>query len=54
MTLAEVMKGADVFAGVSVAGLVTKDMVRSMADKPILFALANPDPEISYPDAVSA
>lgn len=53
MTLAEVMKGADVFAGVSAADLVSKDMVRSMADKPILFAMANPDPEISYRDAVS-
>jgi malate dehydrogenase (oxaloacetate-decarboxylating)(NADP+) len=51
MTLAEVMKGADVFAGVSVAGIVTKEMVRSMADRPILFAMANPDPEISYPEA---
>ncbi|MEJ2545434.1 MAG: phosphate acyltransferase [Calditrichaceae bacterium] len=47
------MKGADVFAGVSVAGLVTKEMVKSMADKPIIFAMANPDPEITYPDATS-
>ncbi len=53
MDLAEVMKGADVFAGVSVAGVVTKSMVRSMADRPIIFAMANPDPEITYPDAVS-
>ncbi len=53
-TLAEVMKGADVFAGVSVSGLVTKEMVRSMADKPIIFAMANPDPEITYPDAIEA
>ena len=53
-TLAEVMKGADVFAGVSVGGLVTKEMVRSMADKPIIFAMANPDPEITYPDAIEA
>ena len=53
LSLAEVIKGADVFAGVSVAGLVTKDMVKSMADKPIIFALANPDPEISYHDARS-
>ncbi|NOX87623.1 MAG: NADP-dependent malic enzyme [Calditrichaeota bacterium] len=52
-TLADVMKGADVFAGVSVAGLVTKEMVKSMADKPIIFAMANPDPEISYQDAIS-
>ena len=53
-TLAEAMVGCDVFLGCSVAGLVTQDMVRSMADKPIVFALANPDPEISYPDAVAA
>lgn len=53
MTLADVMKGADVFAGYSTAGLVTREMVRSMADRPIVFALANPDPEITYPDAVS-
>ncbi len=51
--LGDVMKGADIFAGVSVAGLVTKEMVKSMADKPIIFAMANPDPEISYPDATS-
>ncbi|MBN1406271.1 MAG: NADP-dependent malic enzyme, partial [Calditrichaceae bacterium] len=51
--LADVIKGADVFAGVSVAGLVTKEMVKSMADKPIIFAMANPDPEITYPDATS-
>jgi len=53
-TLAEAMKGADVFVGLSKAGLVTKDMVRSMADKPIIFALANPYPEISYEDAKDA
>ncbi len=53
MTLAEVMKGADVFAGVSVGGLVTKEMVKSMADRPIIFAMANPDPEITYEDALS-
>ncbi len=52
-TLGEVMVGADVFAGVSVAGLVSKEMVKSMADKPIIFAMANPDPEITYPDACS-
>jgi len=50
--LADVMKGADVFCGVSVADMVTKEMVKSMADKPIIFAMANPDPEISYYDAV--
>jgi len=53
-SLADVIKGADVFAGVSVGGLVTKEMVKNMADKPIIFAMANPDPEISYPDATAA
>ncbi|MHC1726380.1 MAG: NADP-dependent malic enzyme [Syntrophobacteraceae bacterium] len=53
MTLAEVMKDADVFAGVSAAGVLKKDMVKSMAPRPIIFALANPDPEISYADATS-
>jgi malate dehydrogenase (oxaloacetate-decarboxylating)(NADP+) len=53
-TLAEAIDGADVFLGLSVAGTVTKDMVASMADVPIVFALANPDPEISYPDARQA
>ncbi len=52
-SLADVMKGADVFAGFSVAGLVSKEMVKSMAVRPIVFALANPDPEISYHDATS-
>ncbi len=46
-TLAEAMEGADVFIGLSVKGAVTKDMVKSMAAKPIIFALANPDPEIT-------
>ena len=53
-TLAEAMKGADVFVGVSVANCVTKDMVRSMADKPILFTCANPVPEILPEDAFEA
>lgn len=53
-TLAEALQGADVFVGVSAAGLVTKEMVRSMADNPIVFAMANPDPEITYEDAKSA
>lgn len=53
-TLADAMKGADVFLGVSVKGLVTKDMVRSMADNPMVFAMANPDPEITYEDAKEA
>ncbi|MEK7688334.1 MAG: NADP-dependent malic enzyme [Pseudomonadota bacterium] len=52
-TLAEAMKGADVFFGLSVKGAVTKEMVRSMADKPIIFAMANPDPEISPEDVKS-
>jgi malate dehydrogenase (oxaloacetate-decarboxylating)(NADP+) len=46
-TLAEAMKGADVFFGLSVEGAIDADMVRSMADKPIIFAMANPDPEIT-------
>ena len=47
-TLAEALVGADVFVGLSVGGVVTMDMVRSMARDPIVFAMANPDPEISY------
>jgi malate dehydrogenase (oxaloacetate-decarboxylating) len=50
-SISEVMKGTDVFIGVSVGGLVTKDMVRQMADDPIIFAMANPDPEIMPDDA---
>src|SRR6201981_910727 len=46
-TLAEALEGADVFLGLWVKGAMTKDMVKSMADKPIIFAMANPDPEIS-------
>jgi len=53
-TLAEAMVGADVFVGVSVKGVVTQDMLRTMADKPIVMAMANPDPEITYPDARAA
>jgi malate dehydrogenase (oxaloacetate-decarboxylating)(NADP+) len=53
-TLAEAIAGADIFLGVSVADAVTKEMLLSMADAPIVFALANPDPEISYPAARSA
>ncbi len=52
-TLAEGMVGADVFIGLSVGGMVTKDMVKTLAPNPIIFALANPDPEITYDDAVS-
>ena len=50
-TLAEAMKGADVAVGCSVKGAFTQDMVRSMAARPIVFAMANPDPEITYEDA---
>jgi len=53
-TLAEALKGTDVFCGVSGPNLVTQDMVRSMAKNPIIFAMANPDPEITYPDAKAA
>jgi malate dehydrogenase (oxaloacetate-decarboxylating)(NADP+) len=53
-TLAEAMRGADVFVGVSSAGLVTPEMVKSMAPRPIVFAMANPDPEITYPAAREA
>ncbi len=53
-SLADALKGADVFSGVSAANIVTKDMVRSMADNPIIFAMANPDPEITYEEAMSA
>ena len=53
-TLADAMEGADVFLGCSVKGLVTAKMVQSMAKNPVVFALANPDPEISYPEAVEA
>ncbi len=52
-TLADVLEGADVFIGLSSAGLVTQPMVKSMAKNPIIFAMANPDPEIS-PDDVAA
>ncbi|MPZ22240.1 MAG: hypothetical protein GEU28_01550 [Dehalococcoidia bacterium] len=51
-TLADALEGADVFVGVSIAGIVTTDMVRTMAPDPIIFAMANPDPEIT-PDEVA-
>jgi len=54
MTLAEAMKDADVFIGLSVGNCVTADMVKSMAKNPIVFAMANPDPEISWEDATGA
>ena len=53
-TLAEALNGADVFVGLSVAGAVTGEMLEKMAPKPIVFALANPDPEIPYDQAKSA
>src|SRR3984957_16391530 len=53
-TLADALEGADVFLGGSVKGLVTQEMLKRMAPRPIVFALANPDPEISYPDAREA
>jgi malate dehydrogenase (oxaloacetate-decarboxylating)(NADP+) len=60
-TLAEAIRGADVFLGLSVADVLTPEMVKSMAERPIIFALANPDPEIRYelakevrPDAIVA
>ncbi len=52
--LAEAMKGADIFLGVSVAGVVTKEMIKSMAKDPIILALANPVPEIMPEDAFEA
>ena len=53
-TLAEAMKGADVFLGLSKGNILSQDMVRSMAPSPIVFAMANPDPEITYEAATSA
>ena len=53
-TLAEAVNGADVFVGLSKGNVLTKDMVRSMAKDPVIFALANPVPEISYEDAMDA
>lgn len=53
-TLEEAVKGADVFVGLSKGNVLSQDMVRSMANHPIVFALANPIPEITYEDAISA
>jgi malate dehydrogenase (oxaloacetate-decarboxylating)(NADP+) len=53
-TLAEALVGADVFAGLSVKGAITQEMIRSMAPDPIVFAMANPDPEITYEEAKAA
>ncbi|HRX93680.1 MAG TPA: NADP-dependent malic enzyme, partial [Chitinophagaceae bacterium] len=54
MTLAEGMKDADVFIGLSKGNVISQEMVKSMAKNPIVFAMANPDPEISWEDATSA
>lgn len=53
-TLAEAVRDADVFLGLSVGGVLTKEMVATMAPRPVIFALANPDPEITYDEAVAA
>jgi len=53
-TLAEALQGADMLLGLSVANMVTPEMVKSMAKRPIIFACANPDPEITYPEAKAA
>ena len=53
-TLEEAVRGADVFLGLSKGNVLTQDMVRSMAENPIVFALANPVPEITYEDAMAA
>jgi len=53
-TLSDLVKGADVLVGLSVKGAFTQDMLRTMAPKPIVFAMANPDPEITYEEALAA
>ncbi len=53
-SLDDAMKGADVFVGLSKGNVVTQDMIKLLAPKPIVFAMANPDPEITYPDAIEA
>ena len=54
ITLEQAMKDADVFIGLSAGNVVSQDMVKSMAKNPIVFAMANPDPEISWEDAIAA
>jgi malate dehydrogenase (oxaloacetate-decarboxylating)(NADP+) len=54
MSLSDAMKDADVFIGLSVGNVVTPDMLKSMAKNPIVFAMANPDPEIAWEDAILA
>jgi malate dehydrogenase (oxaloacetate-decarboxylating)(NADP+) len=51
-TLAEALEGADIFLGLSIGGCVSKEMVKSMAERPIIFAMANPNPEITYEDVL--
>ncbi len=53
-SIADALKGADMFLGLSVGNILTPEMIKSMAPNPIVFAMANPDPEIPYPDAVAA
>mgnify|MGYP005750735661 CR=1 FL=1 len=53
-TIAEALPGADVFLGLSAGNIISQEMIKSMAPNPIVFALANPDPEISYEDAIAA
>lgn len=53
-TLEDAVKGSDVFCGLSVKGMLTKAMIKTMSDRPVIFALANPDPEISYDEAKEA
>lgn len=53
-SMADAFDGADVFLGLSVGNIVTREMIRRMAENPIVFAMANPDPEISYQEAVEA
>jgi malate dehydrogenase (oxaloacetate-decarboxylating)(NADP+) len=54
VTLADALVGADAFLGLSVGNIVTADMIRPMAERPIIFAMANPDPEIPWPEAMEA
>ncbi len=53
-TLAEALEGADVFVGLSAGGIVSQEMIKKMAPRPIIFAMANPDPEIGYPEVMEA
>ncbi|HWH08921.1 MAG TPA: malic enzyme-like NAD(P)-binding protein, partial [Candidatus Thermoplasmatota archaeon] len=53
-TIADALRGADVFVGLAVKGLVTEEMLRTMAPRPVIFAMANPDPEIPYDEAKRA